>query len=173
MKKRKETDSTPEADIEQVKPVAEENVDYKDKWLRAMAEYENLKKRFEKEKIEFLQFANSGMVIELLPIIDNFDRAHEASLQHKEGEVFSKGVEMILSQLHALLKNNGVEKIKTVGEVFNPHMHEAILTEETDKYPEDTIVEEISPGYALNGRLMRAAKVKIAKSTKEQLKEEE
>jgi molecular chaperone GrpE len=151
----------------------EETDEYRDKWLRALAEYENLKKRFEKEKLEFLQFSNERLLLKLLPIIDDFDRAHEAALGHKHGEVFSKGVEMILNQLHKLLGDNGVEKVKTTGEKFDPHMHEAIATAETDEYPEDTVTEEISPGYTINGRLLRAAKVRISTAKKEEKKEEE
>ena len=148
-----------------------QTTDYKDKYLRAVAEYDNLRKRFAKEKIELLQFGNTGIILELLPIIDDFDRAHEAAKQHKQGEVFSKGVEMILSQLHKLLKDNGVEKIKTVGEKFDPNIHEAVGAEETDKYPEDAVIEEVAPGYTLNGRLLRAAKVKIARKKTENKEE--
>jgi molecular chaperone GrpE len=153
------------------KKARKEADEYKDKWLRALAEYENLKKRFEKEKLEFLQFSNKQLLLQLLPIIDDFDRAHEVARQHSDGEVFSKGVEMILSQLHKLLRDSGVEKVKTAGERFDPHVHEAIGIKETDEYPEDAIAEEISPGYAINGRLLRAAKVKIAAAKKEQNKE--
>ena len=147
--------------------------DYKDKWLRALAEYENLKKRFEREKIEFLRFSNERILTELLPIIDDFDRAHDAAKEHTHGEVFSKGVEMILNQLHKLLNDNGVEKIKSVGEKFDPHMHEAIATVQTGEHPEDTIVEEISPGYMMNGRLLRAARVRISTRLEEDKKEGE
>jgi len=150
-----------------------EAAEYKDKWMRTLASYENLKKRFEKEKIEFLKFSTEELLLQLLPIIDNFDRAHEVARQHKHGEVFSKGVEMILADLHKLLKENGVEKVKTVGEKFSPHVHEALMLMETDEYPEDTVAEEVSPGYILNGKLIRAAKVKISNSVKKDQKNAE
>ncbi|MFH1594064.1 MAG: nucleotide exchange factor GrpE [Candidatus Omnitrophota bacterium] len=151
-----------------------ELVIYKDKWLRAMAEYENLKKRFEKEKREIIQFTTSDILVQLLSIIDDFDRAHSAAKGHKHGEVFSKGVKMILNQLHKLLGDNGVEKIKTVGEKFDPNIHDAVMTIESDKLPEDSVAEELYPGYLLNGRLLRAAKVKIshAKKADEDIKKE-
>lgn len=148
------------------KAVKPEEVDYKDKWMRTLAEYDNLKKRVAKERAELIQFSNKDIISQLLPIIDDFDRAHEAAKQHKHGEVFSKGVEMILNQLHKLLTDNGVEKVRSVGEKFDPHVHEALTTVETEDHPEDTVVEEISPGYTLNGRLLRAAKVKIAQNKK-------
>ena len=145
--------------------IKKEAEEYKDKWIRALAEYENLKKRFAKEKIEFIQFSNEGILLQLLPIIDDFDRAHDVASKHEHGEVFSKGVEMILNKLHHLLNQNGVEKVKTTGEKFDPHVHEAILALESTEHPDQTIAEEISPGYTLNGKLIRAAKVKIYHKT--------
>ncbi len=159
-------------EFNKLKAAFEEKGELQDKYLRLMAEFENFKKRMYKEQEQFLQFSNEQILLKLLPIIDDFDRAHQAAREHKHGEVFSKGVEMILNQLHKLLKDNGVEKIKTVGEKFNPHLHEAIATVQTDKYPEDTVCEDISPGYILNGRLLRAAKVRIAQGIKEQKEEE-
>jgi len=160
----------PGVEAERAEPEAgkTEAVDYKDKWLRALAEYENLKKRAAREKLDIIKFSNEQILLELLPIIDDFDRAHEAARQHKDGEVFSKGVEMILSQLHKLLERNGVEKIKTVGEKFDPNIHEAIGTVVADEYPEETVAEEVSPGYMLNGKLLRAAKVKIVQEPKKE-----
>ena len=154
-------------EFNKLKAAFEEKGKLQDKYLRLMAEFENFKKRMYKEQEQFLQFSNEQILLRLLPIIDDFDRAHQAAREHKHGEVFSKGVEMILNQLHKLLKDNGVEKIKAVGEKFNPHLHEAIATVQTEEYPEDTVCEEVSPGYMLNGRLLRAAKVKIAKPKKE------
>ena len=154
-------------EFNKLKAAFEEKEKLQDKYLRLMAEFENFKKRMYKEQEQFLQFSNEQILLKLLPIIDDFDRAHQAAMEHKHGEVFSKGGEMILNQLHSLLKDNGVEKIKAVGEKFNPHLHEAIATVQTDKYPEDTITEEVSPGYMLNGRLLRAAKVKIAQRKNE------
>lgn len=146
-----------------LKTALRENEELNDKYLRMAAEVENFKKRVQKEQEQFVQFSNKQILLQLLPIIDDFDRAHEAAKEHKQGEVFSKGVEMILSQLHKLLKDNGVEKINAVGEKFNPHMHEALITVESDKFEEDVVAEEIAPGYMLGDRLLRAAKVKIAK----------
>jgi len=136
--------------------------EFRDKYFRVLAEYDNAKKRMEKDTIEIIKFSNESIIRELIPIIDNFDRAYEAAKNHEHDETFSKGVEIILKDFHKLLENNGVSKIKTVGEKFDPHIHEAVTAEYTDKYPEDTIIDEISAGYTLNGRLLRAAKVKIS-----------
>jgi molecular chaperone GrpE len=134
-----------------------------DKYMRFAAEFENFKKRTQKETEQFLQFSNKQILSQLLPIIDDFDRAHDAAKEHAHGEVFSKGVEIILNQLHKLLNDNGVEKISSVGNKFDPHMHEAIASVESDEHEEYVITEEIAPGYMINGQLLRAAKVRIAK----------
>ena len=160
-----------EARIQELDKKAAERDEFHDKYVRILAEYDNAKKRMEKENIEIIKFSHAQILSQLLPIIDDFDRAHEAAKQHKQGEVFSKGVEMILSQLHKLLENDGIEKVKTVGEKFDPHVHESISMVETNEYPEDTVVEELSPGYKLHGRLLRAAKVKISSTSKTQEKE--
>ncbi len=139
-----------------------ERDEYHDKYLRTLAEYDNAKKRMERDIRDFVTFANKKIIIELLPIVDSFDRAREAAKQHKNGAVFSEGLELILKQLHKSLEDNGVEKIKTIGEIFDPHIHEAIQAVQTDKYQEDIVAEEISTGYLLNGKLIRAAKVKIS-----------
>ncbi len=162
----KETRVTPE-EKPGAKPQEDEKIDYKDKWLRAMAEYDNLKKRFAKERGDFIRFANEQFFLQLIPIIDNFDRAHEAAKNHKENEMVSKGVEMILGELHKLLTDNGVEKIKTAGEKFDPHFHEAVGIVEDSEHPEDVVAEEISPGYTMSGKLLRAAKVKISSKKEE------
>lgn len=153
-------------ELDKLKAALKEKEQLQDKYLRLAAEFENFKKRMYKEQEQFLQFSNERILMQLLPIIDNFDRAREIAKGHKPGEVFSEGVEMILNQLHKLLKDNGVEKVKTIGERFDPHIHEAIATIETDKYEEDIIAEEISSGYLINGKLLRAAKVRISKNIK-------
>ncbi len=166
-KKAKEAAApAPAGELDKLKAALKEKEEIQDKYLRLAAEFENFKKRIYKEQEQFLQFSNERILTQLLPIIDDFDRARDAAMEHKHGEVFSKGVEMILNQLHKLLKDNGVEKIKTIGEKFNPHIHEAVATIETEKYEDDIVAEEVSPGYMLNGRLLRAAKVRISKRKK-------
>lgn len=137
--------------------------EYYDKWLRLQAELENTQKRLNKEKEEFLKFANEDLVIRLLPAVDNFDRAL-ASVKHtKESDAVLEGVKIVQRELHTILKDSGVELIKSVGEKFNPHLHEVIAMVESDQCAEDTIVEEIQTGYTLNGRLIRPSIVKVSK----------
>ena len=162
-----------ENEVKELSKKASERDEYHDKYLRTLAEYDNAKKRMERDINDFVRFANEKFVVELLPVVDSFDRAREAAKKHENGAVFSEGLGMILKQLHKCLEDNGVEKIKTVGEKFDPHIHEALTMIQTDKHPEDTVAEEVSPGYVLNGKLLRAAKVKVSHGPKKNEEEEE
>src|SRR3989338_1298190 len=123
---------------------------------RLQAEFENYKKRIQKEQTEFAKLANENLIVELLPILDNFNLALK---QTKAQDNFSKGVELIYSQLIDLLEKKGLQKIVT-GEKYNVHLHEALLQEVSDK-EKGTILEELQSGYKLNEKIIRLAKVKI------------
>lgn len=136
----------------------------KDRLLRLQAEFENAKKRLEKDRLEFIKFANEGLIMELLGILDDLERSVEAAMQkHEDYEAFLKGVEMILAHIYDLLKKNQVQAIKTKGEKFDPHFHEALLQIETNDHPDGAIVEELQKGYIMDGKVIRTAKVKVAK----------
>lgn len=142
--------------------------EYKDKWLRALAEYENLKKRAEKEKIETIKFSNQFLIIELFPIMDSFDSAIN-SIEGADGkESFLKGLKMLQSEFHRILEVNGLKKLKTTGEKFDPNFHEAQEEIYTDKFSDGIIVEEIRSGYTLSDRLLRPALVKVSKGSKKE-----
>ena len=128
---------------------------------RLQAEFENYKKRIQKEKTEFAKLANENLIVELLPILDNFNLALK---QTKAQDNFSKGVELIYSQLIDLLEKKGLQKIVT-GEKYNVHLHEALLQEVSDK-EKGTILEELQSGYKLNEKIIRLAKVKISAGKK-------
>lgn len=150
-----------EKDIKDIK----EKEDYYDKFLRLQAEFDNFKKRTFKEKTEFVKFANECLILELVSILDDFERGIKSAEQKKDFQLLHQGVDIISKQLHSLLEEKGLNKIKSVGEKFNPHEHEAIETIE-DKTKEDgTIIEELQGGYALNGRIIRPAKVKVIKNS--------
>ncbi len=145
---------------------AKKHDEYYDDMLRAKAELDNTKRRIEKEKEEFLKFANEGIILRLLPIVDNFDRAISSVKHTDETDAIMQGIKMVQKELHNLFKDCGVEQVKSVGEKFDPHVHEAIAVVETNEHPEDTIVEEIQTGYKLHGRLIRPAIVKVSKGGK-------
>ena len=144
----------------------EENLDYKDSCLRALADYDNLKKRVEREKSEYVRFSNQLLIAELFPIMDSFDTAINAVENSNDKESFLKGLKMLQGEFHRILEVNGLKKIKTVGEKFDPNFHEASEEVESDKFPEGITVEEVRSGYTLNDRLLRPAVVKVSKGGK-------
>ena len=136
----------------------------KDQYLRTLAEFDNTKKRLHREKEEFVKYASETMVRELLPIVDSLDQALVAVDKQADPQAVIKGVHLIYRQLLGLLDKEGVKRIPTVGERFDPHKHEAVAQVETDDgKPEETVVEEVQVGYTMHGKVIRPAIVKVAK----------
>ncbi len=148
-----------------------------DKHLRLQAEFDNYRKRSFKDKTDFIKFANEGLIIELLSILDNFERGIKSAEQKKDYALLHQGVDMISKQLHSLLETKGLIRIKSLGQKFDPHQHEAVEVIEGEGAENEVVVEELQPGYALSGRVIRPAKVKVVKSKekteKEDMEEEE
>ncbi len=142
---------------------AKKSDEYYDRLLRLQADFDNYKKRLEKEKLEFIKFANEGIVADILKILDDFERAVEAGKIKHDFDILYKGIEMIYKDLKGFFKEEGVEEIEAIGKLFNPHEHEAMMQEETDAHPEDHVIEELQKGYTLSGRVIRPSKVKVAK----------
>jgi molecular chaperone GrpE len=144
----------------------EENIDPKDAKIkelieslqRLQAEFENFKKRTDKEKQDFCKYAEKELMVELLPALDTFELALENTENQKE---FIKGVELIYAQLVSGLEKKGLKIIETQGK-FDPHKHEVLLQEESDK-DSGEILEELQKGYRLNETILRTAKVKVSK----------
>lgn len=151
------------SEFQALKEKAEKGEGYFDKLLRVQADFDNYKKRLEKERIEFVKFANEEIIIEILKILDDFERAVEAGKRKHDFDILYKGVEMIWKDLKGFLKQKGLEEIEAKGKPFNPHEHEAMMQEETGDHPEDYVVEEFQKGYILNGRVIRPSKVKVSK----------
>ncbi len=137
--------------------------EYLSGWQRARADLINYKKE-ELERIgDFIKRANENLIFEFLPVLDNFDNAEKAiSLEKKETPEI-KGFLQIKKQILEFFKKYGVEEIKSVGEKFDPLFHEVVEEVDTDKFETGIIVEEIQKGYKINGRVLRPAKVKVAK----------
>ncbi len=129
------------------------------KYLRLMADFQNFKRRTEKEKSDIYAFANEKIVKELLDVIDNFERALAAG---NDGDKFLEGMEMILKQLQAVLERAGVTEIKCLGEDFDPNFHNAVMTEDSAEYESGKVTAVLQKGYILNGRVVRASMVKVA-----------
>lgn len=148
---------------EKLKQKEEELRDYYDKYLRALAELENYRKRVNKEKEDFWQYANEQVIHNLLPILDNFERALDSARNSKDSEGLYQGVELIYRQLRETLEKEGLKAFSSRGEVFDPSKHEAIAVVESEDCPPDVVVEEVQRGYYLKERLLRPAKVRVSK----------
>ena len=150
---------------EQIRLKDEEIANQKDTFLREKAELENFKKRLTKEKDDFVQFANERLLQELIQIEDNLERALE--VPNATLESLKEGVEMIQKQFSTFLKNQKVEPIEAIGKTFDPTLHEVLNQQESEEHEENTVIEQYSKGYTLNGRILRPTKVVISKKPDE------
>ncbi len=126
---------------------------------RVQADFENYKKRVDRESAHFREYACSDMLKKLLAVLDSFEMALKNT---DDPEEFIKGVELIYSQLYTALKDEGLEHIEAEGKRLDPHIHDVMLSEKSEE-PEDTILEELQKGYTLKGAVLRHSKVKVAK----------
>ncbi len=129
-----------------------------DKHLRTLAEYENFKRRTQKEKDELYAHAQANTILELLPVLDNLERAVEAA----EASSLAEGVQMVLKQLLEILAKMGVTEIEAVGKPFDPNLHNAVMHVEDESVGENTIVEQFVKGYMLKDKVIRYSMVKVA-----------
>jgi molecular chaperone GrpE len=151
----------------ELKRVEAENAELKDRLARRQADFENYRKRIERERSETYNRVLADITGKLLPVMDNLKRALEAesSVEASESDEFRhflSGVDLIYKQLNGVLETLGVKPIAAVGEKFDPHIHEAVVTEPTDDYEPDTVIQEIVSGYRLGDKLIRPALVKVA-----------
>jgi molecular chaperone GrpE len=151
----------------ELKRVEAENAELKDLLARRQADFENYRKRVDRERGETYNRVVADIATKLLPVVDNLKRALEAesSVESSESDEFRhflSGVDLIYKQLNGVLDALGVKPIAAVGEQFNPHVHEAVVTEATDDYEPDTVMQEIVAGYRLGDKLIRPALVKVA-----------
>ncbi len=136
-----------------------------DKMLRNQADLENTRKRIDREKQEFIRFANEGLILNLLNVLDDLERSVNLAEASKEDlPAFLKGVEMILAHLYEMLKEHGVKPIEAEGKIFDPHYHEALMQVEHKDLPEHTVIEVLQKGYLIHERVLRTAKVKVSKN---------
>jgi molecular chaperone GrpE len=144
----------------EIKSLRKDLEESNDRFLRAAAEMDNQRKRLDREKADFLQFALSDVLRELLPILDNFERALK-NRDQTDGAIFAEGLGLIHKQFLGLLRKQGVTPIETSDMIFNPEVHQAVMTEESDEAKEPSIGEELQRGYKLRDRLLRPALVKV------------
>lgn len=134
-----------------------------DRLLRTAAEFDNYRKRVERERRELSEYAGADILTDLLPIIDDLERALQASAG-SDAESYRRGVELIHKQMTDLLRKRGVKPIDAVGTQFDPRYHEAVMQESTDEHREGEVMAELRRGYTLGDRLLRPATVKVAKA---------
>ena len=148
-----------------IEELEKESADMKNKYMYAMAEAENIRKRTAKEKIDGIKRANKGLLLSLLTFMDNFERALKAGEQdaNVQGTEYYKGIELIHKQFIDFMHDNGVTEIESLGEEFDPNVHEALTMVEVPDIDKEQVVEVYAKGYKLNDELLRTAKVVVGK----------
>lgn len=148
--------------LTQLKAQAREAEQYRDRWLRLQAEFENTRKRMRRERLEFEARAAERVLTDLLGMVDDFERAVAAASADMDPDHLKTGIRMVYQRSLDLLKAHGVEPMDAVGQPFDPGRHEAVGQVETTDQPEATVVEELRKGYVLHGRVIRPATVRVA-----------
>ena len=139
--------------------LAKERAELQERLLYARAEFDNARKRFEQQRSDYLQFAAMDMVKEILPVLDDFERALKVETADRN---YSKGVELIYQRLYDTLKRMGLEPVETAGKRFDPNLHQAVERAQTDEAEDQAILDEFQRGYNFRGKLLRPAMVKVA-----------
>jgi molecular chaperone GrpE len=164
---KEEQPSKPETEIEllneRLAKSEEETKELEDRLLRLAAEFDNYRKRTNKEFSYLVKNANEKLILQLLDTLDNFQRALDSAKTSSDYENFHKGVELIYTHMKDVLNKEGLKEIDAIGKPFDPNFHEAVTQAVSDKYDEGMVMEEISKGYLLNDRLLRASKVVVSK----------
>jgi molecular chaperone GrpE len=159
---------TPEEEIRRLREALEAKTllaeEHRDRYLRGAAEFDNARKRAAREREEYTRYANESLLRELLPVLDNFERALQSARIEPIAAAVTAGVELIQRELLRVLEKFGVTSFTSVGQPFDPERHEAIARVPAQGQPEGTVVDETARGYLLNGRVLRPAMVTVASS---------
>ncbi len=154
---------TPEAQIAALTAdrdqLAAEKAELKDRLLRSLADFDNFRRRAERDRSEFIQFAAMEIIRDLLPVLDDFQRALKVETADKE---YAKGIELIYQRFFETLKKAGLEPIQAAGEPFDPNRHQAVDRVQTEEVADQTVLDEYQSGYNFKGKLLRPAMVKVA-----------
>lgn len=135
----------------------------KDKYLRTLAEYENFRKRSEKEKAQMFELGAKSIIEALLPVVDNFERALSHVQEEEKDSPFVKGIEGIYKQIQKMFADCNIQEIEALGKKFDPALHNAVMTEEEGDAEEDTITQDLQKGYTYRGNVVRHSMVKVKK----------
>jgi len=154
-----EETAAPDQATAEIAQLRGERDDLKELLLRRQAEFDNFRKRTERERSEYVQYAAMDTVKELLPVLDDFERALKVECNSPE---YVKGIEMIYNRMAESLKKQGLEPVDAIGKPFDPHLHQAIERVETTDAPDNTVIGEFQRGYNFKGKLLRPAMVRVA-----------
>ena len=166
-------DSTDQKDLDPIEEAQKDAAHWKDLAARNQAELDNYRKRMAREKSDAIKFANASLLSELLPVIDSFQMGLSAAINDDPDSIISKGMEMVQKQLEEFLTSQGAVLISSVGQEFDPNIHEAISQESSDEVPSGHVISEIRKGFTLNDRLLRAANVIVSKGPQAEEKQNE
>jgi len=155
--------------MDELEKLKAEVVELKDRNLRLFAEFDNMRKRNERERLELIRYAHEEVIVELLGFYEDFERCVEAARKNPgEHTGLLKGVEMTLKRMQDLLKKYDVKPIEAVGKKFDHNLHEALLTADSDEHEDRTVLEVFQKGYMLGDRVVRTAKVKVSKKVEKE-----
>jgi molecular chaperone GrpE len=164
--KKSRTKKKKKTDVLQQKLSAseEEREQLEDRLLRLAAEFDNYKKRTAREFEQLVKTANENLILPLVDVLDNFERALDSAKSAKDFDSFHQGIELIYQHLRDLLNKEGLQPIEALGQPFDPHQHEAISQIEDDSHPPETVVHQVQQGYMLGDKLLRASRVVVSRA---------
>ena len=158
---------------EEIENLKEEVASYKDRWLRSAAEFENFRRRNEKDRIDWIKNANKSLITDLINVFEHLEMAMESSNTNQVPESFRKGIIMVHDELKVLLERYGLKRIEAIGQEFDPQFHEAIAHIEKEGFDDNVVCDCIQNGYILNDKVLRHARVAVAKAPEDTSSEKE
>jgi len=168
----KRAEEEPEEEQDELEQAKAQAAEYLEGWQRTQAEFSNYKKRQETERAQMMALASAGVLLKLLPVVDDFERALSTMTANFSQLTWCEGIKLIKNKLDNILESEGVTPIESAGQAFDPRYHEAVTHEEVAGYEEGQIIGEIQKGYALGERVLRPAMVRVAKAPAQPEKEE-
>lgn len=171
-KEKKPEEPVVEPEVQPAAPIKEEDEPLRDQLLRLRADFDNFRKRTQRERSELFLYANENLFTEILPVIDHFEMGLKSAENHQTESSVTDGFRLVYNQLLDVLKKFNVTAIDAVGETFDPHRHEA-LTHMPSEQPAETVIEQVRRGYLLGEKLLRAAQVVVSSGPAEPVEEKE
>lgn len=147
---------------EEINRLKEQAASYYDQYLRSLAEADNIRKRAQREKEEYLKFASVPIIQKLLPVMDDLERAMTMSESSRDFDTLYKGLQMISKRMQDIIMGEGVQVIEALGKPFDPQFHQPLMVEASADHPENTVIEELQKGYIMHGRVIRPSLVKVS-----------